>query len=129
MERTNSFIENIRHFVKERKVILISFLLFHFIIYIFYLGRYSQNSHWIEMVILRSSLLLLYFATIIFALKKYKFAIKIMAIVLVVSGAWNLIFGAIGISLSQYILKAIGIIMGLYFIYGGIMLHKSIKGT
>jgi hypothetical protein len=63
-----------------------------------------------------------------FVLKHSKVAIWIMVIFLVLYGLCALIGSLVKIPLYQYILKTIGIVLGIYWLYGAYILYSFMKG-
>lgn len=59
-------------------------------------------------------------------LRQNKIAIYIMIVILAIYGLSSVIFGFV-ISISQYILKTYGIVIGLYWLYGVFILYSHVK--
>ena len=62
-----------------------------------------------------------------FAIKEFRFAQWLMALTVLVAGVSGLFTGLFLVPFSQYFLKVIFIILGIYFSYGGYILVKTTK--
>jgi len=72
---------------------------------------------------------LLYSVFTYLALKKNKIALWIMAISIFVPGVLGFITGVFFVSISQYLIKPLFIIISAYFIFGGIILLPLKKNS
>lgn len=116
------FFKNMMLFFKKKEVISVSFLFLMACTLISYIYSFNENQ---TLILFRASLLIANCFIVGFVFKGNDFAIKILAIMMFLYGIWTLLLGIFAIEFTQYILKLISIIVGLYFIYGSRILNNT----
>ena len=113
----------------ETETILAVFLLLQ--VYIiasqFYAPRPESTipNYFEKLIALRFAALLIYALLAYLTLKNFKIAVWLMAAVLVIIGTGTSILGLFIVGFQQYIFKLFSVIIGVYFVSGGIMLPKN----
>ncbi|WP_041441188.1 hypothetical protein [Syntrophobacter fumaroxidans] len=93
--------------------------------FIDFLYKYKISHHYNKMLFVKISVLGVYLLLSYLAYEGIQMAIVAFRLLLIINGVWILIFCLLGVNYSQYILKIIGIIIGAYFLLGGILLLRN----
>ena len=107
--------------------IIVAYIVLRFyqlITYAFFDHNAEQN-----MILIKTGSFLINCTLSILAYKHYKIATWLLSALMFVSGVGGLILSLFFIPFSQYFLKAISVILGVYFTCGGVILFKSVKNT
>jgi hypothetical protein len=123
---TDEFRNPIIKFFSSIPTILSIFILSRFCILIYSMlhpTQYQTMTYYVTLII--AIALYCFFSYLIF--KHNKIAIWIMVIVLASYGLLSFIVSLVFVTLSQYILKPLGIINGVYLMYGAFILYSFIK--
>ena len=104
--------------------VLIVYLLLRSGLYIYALIYTSESSF---LIAARTLALVSYFVLAYLTYRRNIIAGWAMVFFLFLSGISSILFGLFAVPIAQYILKLFGVILGAYFLYGGIILFKSIR--
>lgn len=104
--------------------VLIVYVLLRSIQLIYTLVEQAENP---SMILIRSLSLIAAIAFAYMTYKKNNIASWAMVCFLAISGVGIFLFGIFTVSISQYVMKAFNIFLGLYFSYGTVILFKSLR--
>ena len=115
---------NIFSFLTTISAVLFVYLLLRSGQYIYTLIYASEST---LLIVVRTLVLLSYFVLSYLTYKRNVIAAWVMVILLLLSGVTTFSIGILTVPIAQYMIKYLYIIMGAYFLYGGIILLKSIR--
>jgi hypothetical protein len=123
--------ERVVSILKHRGTILGSFLLVNFITLLaFVLHGESTRRRFLsyhEQVAFRSAAFVIYSLIAFLAYRGSRFFTLVMCLFLVVTGVLGLALGVLGVNWHQYFLKLYFIALGVYFVYGSVVLFGSTR--